>query len=101
MDKRKGYDRLWRWFGLSYASWLTLPRVMMHEMPDDWQDRMATLLEEYDAYWDWNKVDRLDTRVQAVKSNGRLTQFPAWLLNYKHPDSVHIERLKSKEPTNG
>lgn len=25
--------------GLSYASWLTLPRVLMQAMPDEWQER--------------------------------------------------------------
>lgn len=38
-----GYDALWGWFGLSRASFLVLPRVLMHEMPDDWQLRMAAL----------------------------------------------------------
>jgi len=46
---KKGYDKLWSWFGLSYASFLTLPRVMMHEMPDEWQGKMADLLEEWDS----------------------------------------------------
>ena len=29
----KGCDDLWEWFGLSRASWLTMPRILMHEMP--------------------------------------------------------------------
>lgn len=33
-----GENALWLWFGLSRASWLTLPRVLMHEMPDEWRD---------------------------------------------------------------
>ena len=31
-------ERLSRWFGLSYASWLTMPRVMMEAMPEEWQE---------------------------------------------------------------
>ena len=50
--KPRGRERLWAWFGLTYASWLTMPRVMMHAMPEDWQDRMAQLCEEWDAAWD-------------------------------------------------
>lgn len=48
---RDGFERLWAWFGLSRASWLTLPRCMMHEMPDDWQAKMAALLEQWDETW--------------------------------------------------
>lgn len=34
------------WFGLSYASWLTLPRVSLQEMPLDWQARFFAMIEE-------------------------------------------------------
>ena len=60
----KGHDRLWVWFGLGRPSWLTMPRVMMHAMPDDWQERMAALLEEWDAKWDTS--DLPGTKVSAV-----------------------------------
>jgi cation transport regulator ChaB len=43
-----GSDRLWLWFSLSYANFLTLPRALMHQMPEEWQDKMAELLEEFD-----------------------------------------------------
>lgn len=33
-------------FSLSYASWLTLPRVALQEMPLDWQAKFVALLEE-------------------------------------------------------
>ena len=31
----RGRDRLWRWFGLSRASWLTVPRVPTEPPPHD------------------------------------------------------------------
>lgn len=34
------------WFGLSYASWLTIPRLSLQEMPLDWQARFVELLNE-------------------------------------------------------
>lgn len=34
------------WFGLSYASWLTIPRLSLQEMPVDWQARFFQLLDE-------------------------------------------------------
>lgn len=88
---RPGYDRLWMWFGLSYAGWLTMPRVMMHAMPDDWQDRMAALLEEWDATWDSSEMP--NTRVQAVATSGRMTRWPKWLLNYRYPDTRELKKL--------
>jgi hypothetical protein len=45
-------DPVWRedpmhgWFGLTYASYLVLPRVGLVSMPYNWQKRMAKLLEE-------------------------------------------------------
>ncbi|MCR4307162.1 MAG: hypothetical protein NUV80_01220 [Candidatus Berkelbacteria bacterium] len=90
MIDRKGYDALWFWFGLSHASWLTLPRVLMHEMPDEWQGKMAELLNEYDAAFP-NQPD-LGTQVQ-VTHKGKLTRTPSWLINYRHPEYKEIERL--------
>lgn len=39
------------WFELSYANYLVLPRPLMQSMPDEWQHRMVTCLEElHDAF---------------------------------------------------
>lgn len=45
---KEGKQELWNWFGLSYASFLTIPRVLMHQMSDEWQSEMCRLLQEYD-----------------------------------------------------
>lgn len=87
----KGYERLWGWFSLSRASFLTLPRVMMHEMPDDWQWKMAALLEEWDNTWD--SYDLPSPSVIA-KKEGKFTKWPDWLLNYRHPDRGEVEKLR-------
>ena len=89
-----GYDRLWVWFGLSRASWLTMPRIMMHEMPDEWQNKMAELLEEWDETWD--SSDMPSPYVSAKSSNGKYTKWPSWLLCYRHPDKKEIEKLRIK-----
>lgn len=39
------------WFGLSYASWLCLPRTLLQSMPVEWQSRFVALLREYDDHW--------------------------------------------------
>ncbi len=87
-----GRDELWAWFSLSYSSWLTLPRSMMHEMPDDWQMKMAELLKQWDDHWDFSSV-RLNPIVNLQK-DGKFTKSPEWLINYRHPKSNEIAKLK-------
>jgi hypothetical protein len=48
-----GADRLHLWWELSYAQYLTVPRSVMQSMPDDWQDKMAALLNELDERIEW------------------------------------------------
>ncbi len=88
-----GYQRLWRWFGLSRASFLTLPRIFMHEMPEEWQDKMARLLEEYEDTF--NLYDLPKAYVSARKEN-RFTDWPEWLLNYRRPDKGQIDSRRKE-----
>ena len=86
-----GYSRLWGWFGLSRASWLTIPRVLMHEMPDEWQWKMAHLLEEFDAEFpEW--ADRQHHVI--AKKAGKFMPLRPELCNYRHPDREAIEALR-------
>lgn len=93
MESRNGYERLWLWFGLSKASWLTLPRAMMHEMPDEWQNKMAELLEQWDETWDSSEMP---SPYVTAKDNGRFTKWPSFITNYRHPEREKILSLKSK-----
>ena len=34
------------WFGLSYCSYLTIPRSILQSMPVDWQKKLVELLNE-------------------------------------------------------
>ncbi len=89
-------DRLHTWFGLSYASFLTIPRVLMQEMPNEWQEKMAELLEEYDETFDTSDIGINSTKVMAVNGKNKFTKMPEQLLNYRHPDINFIEQLKIK-----
>jgi len=91
-----GSDRLSCYFGLSYASFLTLPRVLMGAMSDEWQNKMADLLEQYDESWDWSQAEDIRARVQATDGGGRLKKMPTWLCNYRRPDFEAIEQLRMK-----
>lgn len=54
---RPGEDRLHTWWELTYAQYLTIPRSVMQTMPDEWQNKMAALLEELDETMDWRPKD--------------------------------------------
>ncbi len=82
-QKRDGHEKLWEWFGLSRASFCVMPRVLMHEMPDEWQGKMADLLCEYDDKF--RTEDLPGCKVMAVGGSGRFSRWPEWLLNYRRP----------------
>lgn len=90
----KGKEELWNWFSLSYASWLTLPRVLMHEMPDEWQGKMAELLNEFSETWDGSEMPV--PHVSARHYN-RFTKWPEWLLQYRHPNKDEINKIRVKQ----
>ena len=73
---------------------MVLPRILMHEMPDGWQGRMAVLLEEYQNAFP--RQPNIGTRVQCTDRGGRLISWPGWLLNYRRPDAVEIHKLRAE-----
>lgn len=91
---RPGYDALWADFGLSYASFLVMPRSFMHAMPDDWQKKMAELLSEWHATWDW--PDSVGETIVQNRVAGKFTKWPEMILNYRHPHTASIEACRSK-----
>ena len=94
--QRPGYGRLRLWFGLGRASFLTMPRVLMHSMPDEWQMKMAALLEEYDDTWvNWPESYGASVRVTL---DGKLVKTPDWIINYRHPDIDLINGIRSEAP---
>ena len=86
---------LWDWFGLSYASFLVLPRVLMHEMPTEWQTKMAALLHEYDETFDTSSVCH-SVIVSAKDKNNRFMKMPEYILNYRYPERDAIAQLRIK-----
>ncbi|MGE4340337.1 MAG: hypothetical protein AB7E55_30965, partial [Pigmentiphaga sp.] len=78
---------LWLWFGLSRASFLVLPRILMHDMSDEWQAKMAALLDELDRTFPAHPAGTTLVRRREGK-------FPSWLLNYRRPDEQELARLR-------
>lgn len=90
LHEPEGHAALWQTFGLSRASWAVLPRSLMHEMPDEWQAKMAVLLDEFhDTY---RNAPDLDYSV-SLSQRGKFVRLPDWL-NYRHPDVNEIESFK-------
>lgn len=92
----KGHDKLWEWFGLSRDSFLIMPRSMMHEMPDEWQSKMADLLNEWDDTWDMSDIG-VDQVHAVARKNGKIVKIPDWVKNYRHPDKLKINSIKVRK----
>lgn len=87
-------NKLWEWFGLSRASFLVLPRVLMHEMPEEWQEKMSELLHEYDETFDTSSLSIKSVSVVARGCDGKIVKLPDSIINYRHPDNEAIENFK-------
>lgn len=97
--KHQNYDQrkdLHLWFGLSYAAFLVMPRVAMMQMPKEWQESMAELLNQYDETIDTSAFGVKGCRVQALNSEGKLMKMPDELLNYRHPQPEVVAQLMFK-----
>lgn len=78
------------WFELSYAQFLTVPRLVMESMPVEWQQKMAALLQEMDETFDWRpKEGRYWVRLK--DRDGRFTEAP--LGDYRHGSIGHLRRM--------
>lgn len=91
-------ENLQEWFGLSYSSFCVLPRVLMEDMPQEWQDKMAALLNEYDEAFDQGLVGVHSCRVQAVGQNNKLMKMPSEILNYRRPCQLFLNKVRVKKP---
>lgn len=87
-------DSLASFFGLSYASWLTLPRVLMEDMNERWQRSFGNLLKEFAE--EFPNVD-LTTRVSLVNRQGKFRKMERWLNQYRHPDKMKLEEARRKQ----
>lgn len=85
----------WDWFGLSYAHWLTIPRIALQSMPAKWQYEFFKLVDEL-----FDKVKFPDgykdlTFVVIAKKNNRFVRHI--IPHYRHnelPLKFNQERTK-------
>lgn len=80
-------DPLNLWFELSYAQFLTVPRLVMQSMPIEWQRKMAVFLQEMDETFDWRPHEgRYWVRLK--DNNGRFADAP--LNDYRRGSCEHL-----------
>ena len=79
-----------RWFGLTYANYLVLPRAVLQSMPAEWQEKFVKLLEEADAACERAKVPSPHGyHVQPVNGKGRYATDV--VPHYRHAPNLFTE----------
>lgn len=77
-------------FGLTYGNYLCVPRVLMQEMPAEWQHDFTALMGQFHEAFPGPGADG-DYMVKR-RENGKFVPDP--LSNYRHPDAAAIERAR-------
>lgn len=89
--RKDGYSPINEWFELSYAQFLTVPRLVMESMPIEWQEKMAELLKEMDDTFDWRPEEgRYWVRLR--DSKGRFSAAP--LYDYRRGSAEHLRKQR-------
>ena len=75
------------WFGLTYANYLVLPRVLMEGMPMEWQEQFTRLLDEMKETFE--PVDD-NYSVYLRDNNGKFKK--DIYSNYRHPVALPYKK---------
>lgn len=83
---RGSVDDVHGWFGLTYASYLTVPRAVLQAMPADWQARFVALMNEVDDTFDWMTPDcHYEVKLRHDPTG---QYFHDGLSNYRYPPEI-------------
>lgn len=82
---------MWDWFGLTYSSYLVLPRTLLCGMPIEWQERMVALLHEMTETYDTDQIK--DNYTITLRVDGKFAKDP--LSNYRHPPMLPYKASQS------
>jgi len=78
-----------RWFELSYAQYLTIPRSVLQAMPHEWKKLFEALLIELDETIDWRpKEGRYWCRLEDGNGHFVADKFG----NYRHPVEMPFKK---------
>jgi len=78
------------WFGLTYSSYLVLPRSLLQEMPPAWQHELVMLLERMREEFPGEHSEYM---VQKRGDNNRFVSDP--LRNYRYPDPTALAAART------
>jgi hypothetical protein len=84
---------VWDAFGLSYASYLVYPRVLLCEMPREWQAKLVALLDEFHEIFQGYEPPR-GYAVLPRSGRGQYGRDP--LADYRHPPAEMIARFRKE-----
>jgi len=80
-------------WGISRAQYLTVPRSIIQEMPKEWQDKLAQLLNELDEVVDW-RPEEGTYYCYLRRNDGRFTSDP--LAPYRHGNLTATQLFANK-----
>lgn len=82
------------WFELTYASYLTVPRVLLEQMPAEWQHAFARLMDEMAEHY--RAPLEGEYAVLLRGEAGRYAVDP--LRNYRYPDRSALALSRRQPP---
>ena len=94
MEKEERYLRrdgaIHKEFGLTYASFLVLPRTFLMDMPTKWQDEFVALIRQYnDSVEDLSPDYEYEISV-TFRQYGKFKKIPEMYSNYRHPKHMDM-----------
>lgn len=84
------------WFELTYAGWLTIPRVLLQAMSEEWQRRFVECLDEMDEEFESMGCDGLEIEVR-FKKDGKYVKTSDHVCDYRHPHQEWLDSLRTKK----
>ena len=96
----KSETPVWDWFELTYAQYLTVPRLVMQSMPLRWQRKMVRLLREMDEEFDWRPAEgnlwvKLNIKEwDCLEENWEPVFVDPPYCDYRHGSVEHLRRKK-------
>jgi hypothetical protein len=90
-----GSEAISEGFGLSYASYLVLPRAILERMPNDWQLRFMALIGELQSKFSWDDQYAVFKRGE----DGKFERDP--LSNYRHPSFEVLKAIRVSDEQGG
>lgn len=79
-------------FGLSYASFLVVPRLLMEGMSYEWQETMVKLMDEFNEKYNYWIPEDKNIVVRMTGKDGRYTKLPENICNYRRGDASAWEK---------